>query len=100
MRLIHSRVVLGEGAAREALARALSVFADDASAGGRIAAAARTGHLQPLGALRSCWDVPLPSIRSWPFTRPRSSWSGPSPWACARSMPAAARPRLRRRKRA
>ncbi len=42
MRLIHSRVVLGEeGAAREALARALAVFADDASAGGRIAAAAK-----------------------------------------------------------
>ena len=42
LRLIHSRVVLGEeGAAREALARALSVFADDASAGGRIAAAAK-----------------------------------------------------------
>jgi cytochrome c-type biogenesis protein CcmH len=42
LRLIHSRVVLGEeGAAREALARALAVFADDASAGRRIAAAAR-----------------------------------------------------------
>jgi cytochrome c-type biogenesis protein CcmH len=42
MRLIQSRVVLGEeGAAREALARALAVFADDASAGGRIAAAAK-----------------------------------------------------------
>jgi len=42
MRLIHSRIVLGEeGAAREALARALAVFADDASAGGRIAAAAK-----------------------------------------------------------
>jgi len=42
LRLIHSRVVLGEeGAAREALARALAVFADDASAGSRIAAAAR-----------------------------------------------------------
>ena len=42
MRLIRSRVVLGEeGAAREALARALAVFADDASAGGRIAAAAK-----------------------------------------------------------
>jgi len=41
-RLIRSRVVLGEeGAAREALARALAVFADDASAGGRIAAAAK-----------------------------------------------------------
>jgi cytochrome c-type biogenesis protein CcmH len=42
MRLIRSRVVLGEeGAAREALARALAVFADDASAGGRIAAGAK-----------------------------------------------------------
>jgi cytochrome c-type biogenesis protein CcmH len=42
MRLIRSRVVLGEeGAAREALARALVVFADDASAGGRIAATAK-----------------------------------------------------------
>jgi len=42
LRLIHSRLVLGEeGAAREALARALAVFADDASAGRRIAAAAR-----------------------------------------------------------
>ena len=42
MRLIHSRVVLGdEKAAREALARALAVFADDASAGRRIAATAR-----------------------------------------------------------
>jgi cytochrome c-type biogenesis protein CcmH len=42
LRLIHSRIVLGEeGAAREALARALAVFADDASAGRRIAAAAR-----------------------------------------------------------
>jgi cytochrome c-type biogenesis protein CcmH len=42
MRLIRSRVVLGEeGAAREALARALTVFADDASAGGRISAAAK-----------------------------------------------------------
>jgi cytochrome c-type biogenesis protein CcmH len=42
MRQIQSRVVLGEkGAAREALARALAVFADDASAGGRIAAAAK-----------------------------------------------------------
>ena len=42
MRLIRSRLVLGEeGAAREALARALTVFADDASAGGRISAAAK-----------------------------------------------------------
>jgi cytochrome c-type biogenesis protein CcmH len=42
MRLIRSRVVLGEeDAARAALARALAVFADDASAGGRIAAAAK-----------------------------------------------------------
>jgi len=42
MRLIRSRLVLGEeGAAREALARALVVFADDASAGGRIAATAK-----------------------------------------------------------
>ena len=42
MRLIRSRLVLGEeGAAREALARALSVFADDASAGSRISAAAK-----------------------------------------------------------
>src|SRR5262245_43832761 len=42
MRLIRSRVVLGEeGAAREALARALAVFADDASAGDRIVAAAK-----------------------------------------------------------
>ncbi|HJZ32010.1 MAG TPA: tetratricopeptide repeat protein [Hyphomicrobiaceae bacterium] len=42
LRLIHSRVALGEeGAAREALARALAEFADDASAGGRIAAAAK-----------------------------------------------------------
>jgi cytochrome c-type biogenesis protein CcmH len=42
LRLIHSRLVLGEeGAAREALARALAVFADDVSAGRRIAAAAR-----------------------------------------------------------
>jgi cytochrome c-type biogenesis protein CcmH len=42
MRLIRSRLVLGEeGAAREALARALTVFADDASACGRISAAAK-----------------------------------------------------------
>ena len=42
MRLIRSRVVLGEeDAARAALARALAVFADDASAGGRITAAAK-----------------------------------------------------------
>jgi len=42
MRLIHSRIVLGEeDAARAALARALVVFADDASAGGRISAAAK-----------------------------------------------------------
>jgi cytochrome c-type biogenesis protein CcmH len=42
VRLIHSRVVLGEEqAAREALSRALAVFADDASAGRRIAAAAK-----------------------------------------------------------
>lgn len=42
LRLIRSRVVLGEEqAARDALARALAVFSDDASAGARIAAAAR-----------------------------------------------------------
>jgi cytochrome c-type biogenesis protein CcmH len=42
LRLIHSRLQLGEGdAARAALARALAVFADDASAGGRITAAAK-----------------------------------------------------------
>ena len=42
LRLIRSRIVLGEEqAAREALARALAVFSDDASAGARIAAAAR-----------------------------------------------------------
>src|SRR5262245_5818824 len=42
LRLIHSRVVLGEtDAARAALARALVVFADDASAGDRITAAAK-----------------------------------------------------------
>jgi cytochrome c-type biogenesis protein CcmH len=42
LRLMQSRVVLGEeGAAREALERALAVFSDDASAGARISAAAR-----------------------------------------------------------
>ncbi|HEU0159735.1 MAG TPA: hypothetical protein VFR00_10495 [Hyphomicrobiaceae bacterium] len=42
LRLIHSRLQLGEDdAARAALARALAVFADDASAGGRITAAAK-----------------------------------------------------------
>ncbi len=41
LRLIRSRVVLGERlAAREALTRALAAFSDDASAGARIAAAA------------------------------------------------------------
>jgi cytochrome c-type biogenesis protein CcmH len=42
LRLIRSRVVLGDGlAAREALARALAAFSDDASAGARIAAGAK-----------------------------------------------------------
>jgi cytochrome c-type biogenesis protein CcmH len=42
LRLIHSGLQLGEDdAARAALARALAVFVDDASAGGRITAAAK-----------------------------------------------------------
>ncbi len=43
LRLIRSRMVLGEEqAAREALKRALAAFSDDAKAGARIASAART----------------------------------------------------------
>jgi len=42
LRLIRSRIVLGERqAARDALKRALEIFADDVSAGARITALAK-----------------------------------------------------------